>query len=116
MKLFSFFLNLMCMTNKKINTNNSHDRFNKFMQDYRLNNPKNSTGNDERPNIKIDNNEELLNIYTNIHKKKILETLIDSDINILHKIELINKFDILNHSIRVNISSGGLLDDFNFEF
>lgn len=56
----------------------------------------------------------LMNIEDYILKKKILENLIDKDISISQKLDLINYNYILDNNLCPNILSGGLLDDYNF--
>ena len=56
----------------------------------------------------------LINIEEYILKKKILEKLIDEDISIHQKLDLIDSNYILDNNLCQNILSGGLLDDYNF--
>ena len=118
MKLFSIFLKLLCSTNNYINKKNSADQYIHFLNSNNIkieNQNENRTGIDERPIINKDLDQELTQINLNMLKKNILDTLVNPNINIFHKIEIINKYDILNDHLYTNISAAGLLDDFNFE-
>ncbi len=61
----------------------------------------------------IKNAKELDDISTNLNKQKILYLLESSDNSIFEKIEIIEKYDILNEDC-YNIFNGGLLDDWEF--
>ena len=118
MKLFSIFFRLLCSTNNYINKKNSAEQYIHFLNSNNINTEiqnENRTGIDERPNIYNDLNEELTQINLNMLKKNVFDTLINPDINIFHKIELINKYDIFKTNYSINIYAGGLLDDFNFD-
>ena len=62
-----------------------------------------------------DSSEELFYIYKNFHNKKILNRLLEDKINVLEKLQIIEREDIFNETMCINILNGGLLDDFNFE-
>lgn len=113
MYIFNVIFNLMCLSKNSVNNKNRYNSFLKHNNFLIKDSNTTNSGNDERPNIK--DNEDLNSIYINFHKKNILETLENNNIGIFHKLELINKYDILNETISVNILKGGLLDDFNFE-
>ena len=115
MYLSYFILKLMCLSNNKYNINNksSHERFNNFLRNNNIDEKMNTTGIDQRPLINIDNDLELMNININIHRKRILDVLINPNVATLQKVDIINKYNILY--IDNNIFNGGLLDDFNFD-
>ena len=122
MKLFSIFFNLMCLNNNKIYTKNSSDRYINFLNANNINYIKKNnnssaihSGVDERPKMEHDEDIELININVNFHKKRILDSLMNDNLATLEKIDIINKNFILPDTFIVNISSGGLLYDFNFE-
>lgn len=118
MKLFSIFLKLLCTTNNYINKKNSADQYIHFLNSNNIkieNVNENITGIDQRPIINKDFDQELTQINLNMLKKNILDTLVNPNINIFHKTEIINKYDILNDYLYTNISAAGLLDDFNFD-
>lgn len=122
MQLFSIFLKLMCLNNNKIYSKNSSDRYINFLNAnniYYIKKNNNSSvinaGVDERPNLEYDEDIELINININFHKKRILDSLINDNLATLEKIDIINQNFILPDTFIVNITSGGLLYDFNFE-
>lgn len=122
MQLFSIFLKLMCLNNNKIYSKNSSDRYINFLNANNIYHSKKSnntstinTGVDERPYLEYDENIELININVNFHKKRILDSLINDNLATLEKIDILNKNFILPDTFIVNITSGGLLYDFNFE-
>ena len=123
MKLFSIFLNLMCLNNNKIYSKNSSDRYISFLNANNINYIKKNnnssashSGIDERPKLEYDEDIELINININFHKKRILDSLMNDNLATLEKIDIINQNLILPDTFIVNITSGGLLYDFNFEF
>jgi len=69
------------------------------------------TGNDERyPNNESNNDTKLHNIYKNHENKKLLDILQNDKISINTKINLLH-----NNTIKpINLTAGGLIDDFNF--
>ena len=72
-------------------------------------------GNDERFPLK----EEKIfmpKIIENYKKKELLDYLRSNDINILIKVDAVNKFNNYNIPKQYNLSNGGLLDKWNFEF
>ena len=75
---------------------------------------KNDCGMDMRYSEEQTINLEKINI--NLQKKKILKKLEDGDISIYEKILLIKDNHILEDSYSYNISAGGLMDDFNYNF
>jgi hypothetical protein len=69
------------------------------------------TGNDERYPINETNNEvEIYNIYKNNENKKLLDILQNDKISINTKLNLLED----NHIKPINLTAGGLMDDFNF--
>jgi hypothetical protein len=69
------------------------------------------TGNDERYPINDTNNEvEIYNIYKNHENKKLLDVLQNDKISINIKLDLLQ-----DNTIKpINLTAGGLMDDFNF--
>jgi hypothetical protein len=69
------------------------------------------TGNDERYSINETNNEvEIYNIYKNHENKKLLDILENDKISINTKLDLLE-----DNTIKpINLTAGGLMDDFNF--
>ena len=64
-----------------------------------------------------ENKEKLAEISAFLHKKKIFNSLLNKKISVLDKIKLIERdTEILDEKYGSNIMSGGLLDDWNFEF
>ena len=114
MKFFSVFLKLMCISNNKIHTKKSNEQYNNFFNnnipELNLND---TSGFDERFND-IDKFDDLSNINININRKRILDALINPDVATLQKIDIINKYNILDDSMKINIYGGGLLNDYNF--
>ena len=131
--LFLFILKMVFQYNKKenyhLNNLNDLDRFYGF---YNLNNytsrSKFNVGNDERllnnetiNSINSVNNEydyELFKIIKYNRKKKLLDRLIGNELSNLQKYELIMDNDILSmkNKKKINISEGGLFDNYNFDF
>ena len=131
--LFLFILKMVFQYNKKenyhLNNLNDLDRFYGF---YNLNNytsrSKFNVGNDERlindetiNSINSVNNEydyELFKIIKYNRKKKLLDRLINNELSNLQKYELIMDNDILSmkNKKKINISEGGLFDNYNFDF
>ena len=69
------------------------------------------TGNDERYPINETNNEvEIYNIYKNHEMKKLLDILENDKISINTKLDLLED----NAVKPINLTAGGLIDDFNF--
>jgi len=69
------------------------------------------SGNDERYPVNDTNNEvEIYNIYKNYENKKLLDVLQNDKISINTKLDLLHDNTIKS----VNLTAGGLMDDFNF--
>lgn len=70
-----------------------------------------NSGNDERYPINETNNEvEIYNIYKNYENKKLLDILENDKISINTKLNLLED----NIIKPINLTAGGLMDDFNF--
>ena len=114
MKFFSIFLKLMCIPSNKIHNKNLNEQYTNFFNnnipELNLND---TSGFDERYND-IDKLEDLSNINININRKRILDALINPNISTLQKIDIINKYNILDDCMKINMYAGGLFDDFNF--
>jgi ethanolamine utilization protein EutP (predicted NTPase) len=69
------------------------------------------TGNDERYPINETNNDvEIYNIYKNHENKNLLDILQNDKISINTKVDLLK-----DNTIKpINLTAGGLMDDFNF--
>lgn len=64
-----------------------------------------------------ENKEKLAEIGVYLHKKKVLNSLLNKKISVLDKIKLIERdTEILEDKFASNIMSGGLLNDWEFEF
>lgn len=114
MTFFYFILHLMCLSNLHNNLhenlhNNLHENLNQYS--ITLKNKVDTKGMDQHPFV---DNTNLDLISTNMHKKRILDTLISPNVATLEKIKIINNYDILNIENN-SILNGGLLDDFNFD-
>ena len=113
MKILSIFLKLMCISNNKIHKKLNEQYTNLLNNNMPELNSNNSSGYDKRFSD-IDELENLADININIHRKRILDVLINPDLATLQKINIINKYNILNDNLNINIYAGGLLNDFNF--
>jgi hypothetical protein len=70
-----------------------------------------NSGNDEKYPINETNNEvEIYNIYKNHENKKLLDILENDKISINTKLNLLQDNTIKS----INLTAGGLMDDFNF--
>jgi hypothetical protein len=69
---------------------------------------------------RYDNNtnyEDVFNVAKNYELDKLLKKLESKNINNLEKMNILEEYSfIFNHSMAPNITAGGLLDDYNFEF
>ena len=76
----------------------------------------NKSGFDQRhPNTT--DTEELFRVYKNMELKKVLNQLEDENLSLISKMNILDKYSFLfEESMDANITSGGLLDDFYFEF
>ena len=109
------------------NLNNLNDLDN-FYGFYNLNNytytNKYNVGNDERflndsiLNITNEYHNELFQIIKHNKKKNLLDKLTNNEISNLQKYKLIMNNDILSitNKKKINISKGGLYDNYNFDF
>ena len=74
-------------------------------------------GYDERYNSSEDNSEELYEINKNYYKKLLLDKLLDDNIPMMSKIQLlIDNNYLMKENKNVNITTGGLFDDYNYDF
>jgi len=70
-----------------------------------------NSGNDERyPTNETNNETEIYNIYKNHENKKLLDILQNDKISINTKLDLLHDNTIKS----INLTAGGLMDDFNF--
>lgn len=88
-----------------------------FMISLILKNKKSSEflGNDERFPL-IEEKNLISKIIENYKKKDLLDYLKSNNINILNKVNTINKVNNNNIPKSINLKSGGLLKDWDFEF
>lgn len=77
----------------------------------------NKSGYDQRhPNV-TDTEEELFRIYKYMEVKKLLNQLESENLSKISKMSILDKYSFLfEESMGTNITSGGLIDDFYFEF
>ena len=74
-------------------------------------------GYDERYNSSQDNSEAVYEINKNYYKKLLLDKLLDDNIPIVSKIQLlIDNNYLMEENKNVNITTGGLFDDYNYDF
>ena len=102
-----FLLLFFIMYFKKNINNNSY-----LLSTFSNNNPRSVyTGNDERFPINETTNEaQMNNIYINHEKKKLLDILQNDKVSINIKLNLLH-----DNTIKpINLTAGGLMDDFNF--
>ena len=102
-----FFLLCFVIYFKKYINNNSYLLSTFSNTNYRSAN----SGNDERYPINETNNEaQMNNIYINHEKKKLLDILQNDKVSINIKLNLLH-----DNTIKpINLTAGGLMDDFNF--
>jgi len=62
-----------------------------------------------------DPNDKIYQISTNINKKNLLDKLNSNSVNINEKLNLIQKYNVLNYTVGTNILKGGLLNDWEFD-
>ena len=76
----------------------------------------NKSGYDQRhPNV-TDTEEELYKVFKHMEVKKIVNQLETGNLSLVSKMNILDKYSFLfEESLGTNITSGGLLDDFNFE-
>jgi hypothetical protein len=63
----------------------------------------------------IEDKSDIYNIIDINYKKKLLDYLKSDNISVHDKLKKINEFDNVNNIKAMNITKGGLLDDWNFE-
>ena len=74
-------------------------------------------GYDERYNSSEDNSEAVYEINKNYYKKLLLDKLLDDNIPTMSKIQLlIDNNYLMEENKNVNINTGGLFDDYNYNF
>ena len=75
-----------------------------------------SSGIDEKYK-KTDDTETLFDISLNEEKKRVLSILVDDNVSFVKKLELLvsNRYLLDYEGLIINIKSGGLYDDYNFE-
>ena len=74
-------------------------------------------GYDERYNSTEDNSEEIYEITKNYHKMLLLDKLLDDNIPIMSKIKLlIDNNHLTDETKNINITTGGLFDDYDYDF
>lgn len=136
-KLFLFLFVLKIFFNNKYSNNinkylmnkhhlNNLNDLDNFYGSYNLNNytyrSKYNVGNDERflndsiLNINNEYDNELFQIINYNMKKNLLDKLTSSKISNLQKYELIKINNIFFSIKKINISEGGLYDNYNFDF
>ena len=71
-------------------------------------------GFDLRYGIEKHNDTLFTEIKNNFMKKKLLEKLKNPSISTFEKIKIIDDFDILHNSMKVDFYKGGLIDDWDF--
>lgn len=99
-------------THLNLNTNN---KINYNFDD--INTSTKNSGLDQRYNNSTDFNQTLnYKIKENILKLSLLSKLKDNQTSEIDKIKLIEDSKLFDNNIMVNISSGGLMDDYNFFF
>ena len=108
--LFLFF-QCMCNNKKNIETskliNEDIVTHNIFDNSYKI-------GYDSRYKLLNENPQELENIKKHLMNNELLKTLENKNKSIFEKTDLIDKNNILNHSIAPCLFNGGLLDDWEF--
>jgi hypothetical protein len=103
--LIKFFISLNIKKNININ---------KFKNDNILNTLNDFTKNNGNDLRNITEPCILNDIYINIHKKNLLDNLINNNIPIYYKLKIIEENDILSIPNNNNIENGGLYKDWNF--
>lgn len=62
-----------------------------------------------------DPNDKIYQISNNINKNNLLDKLNSNSVNINEKLNLIQKYNVLNYTVGTNILKGGLLNDWEFD-
>ena len=60
-------------------------------------------------------NDKIYQISNNINKNNLLDKLNRNSVNINEKLNLIQKYNVLNYTVGTNILKGGLLNDWEFD-
>lgn len=116
--------NMVTSNSYSISSYNINNIKNSSIKIIRLNNEtffnitrKPEVGYDERYNSSEDNSEELYEINKNYYKKLLLDKLLDDNIPMMSKIQLlIDNNYLMKENKNVNITTGGLFDDYNYDF
>lgn len=116
--------NMVTSNSYSISSYNINNIKNSSIKIIRLNNEtffnitrKPEVGYDERYNSSEDNSEALYEINKNYYKKLLLDKLLDDNIPIVSKIQLlIDNNYLMEENKNVNITTGGLFDDYNYDF
>lgn len=116
--------NMVTSNSYSISSYNINNIKNSSIKIIRLNNEtffnitrKPQVGYDERYNSSEDNSEALYEINKNYYKKLLLDKLLDDNIPMMSKIQLlIDNNYLMKENKNVNITTGGLFDDYNYDF
>lgn len=116
--------NMVTSNSYSISSYNINNIKNSSIKIIRLNNEtffnitrKPEVGYDERYNSSEDNSEALYEINKNYYKKLLLDKLLDDNIPMMSKIQLlIDNNYLMKENKNVNITTGGLFDDYNYDF
>jgi hypothetical protein len=116
--------NMVTSNSYSISSYNINNIKNSSIKIIRLNNEtffnitrKPQVGYDERYNSSQDNSEAVYEINKNYYKKLLLDKLLDDNIPMMSKIQLlIDNNYLMKENKNVNITTGGLFDDYNYDF
>ena len=116
--------NMVTSNSYSISSYNINNIKNSSIKIIRLNNEtffnitrKPEVGYDERYNSIQDNSEAVYEMNKNYYKKLLLDKLLDDNIPIVSKIQLlIDNNYLMEENKNVNITTGGLFDDYNYDF
>ena len=116
--------NMVTSNSYSISSYNINNIKNSSIKIIRLNNEtffnitrKPEVGYDERYNSSQDNSEAVYEMNKNYYKKLLLDKLLDDNIPIVSKIQLlIDNNYLMEENKNVNITTGGLFDDYNYDF
>ena len=116
--------NMVTSNSYSISSYNINNIKNSSIKIIRLNNEtffnitrKPQVGYDERYNSSQDNSEAVYEMNKNYYKKLLLDKLLDDNIPIVSKIQLlIDNNYLMEENKNVNITTGGLFDDYNYDF
>ena len=116
--------NMVTSNSYSISSYNINNIKNSSIKIIRLNNEtffnitrKPEVGYDERYNSSQDNSEAVYEMNKNYYKKLLLDKLLDDNIPIVSKIQLlIDNNYLMEENKNVNITTGGLFYDYNYDF